>query len=147
MWKPLLRAEGDFGQKLFEQMHEVQVLDMFDAFKLTEQIVLWVKTVRETHPIMFHAGGYGPTWLPSSSDLWKSALFERIRHGVAPLPEPPPIGYSCPWYAVVEDPGPHSAMAFEKPQREGTLIVVHQNPYSILEARGPNDFVSVPYLV
>lgn len=70
--------------------------------EFAEQIVLWIRTAK--------AAGYPalqPDWLPSRSDLSKSALFERIRSGKAPLPEPPPVAHSCPWYAVVEDPNPH----------------------------------------
>lgn len=46
-------------------------------------------------------------WLPTSADIIKSALFERLRSGRQPLNFPPPTGLSCPWYAVLEDRGPH----------------------------------------
>ena len=48
-------------------------------------------------------------WLPTDADISKSALFERLMNGLEPLPQPPPRGLSCPWYAVVEDRGPHFA--------------------------------------
>jgi hypothetical protein len=71
-----------------------------DDILTVQRIVLWIKTAR--------AAGYGgPEWLPSPSDVSKSALYERIRSGKLPLEYPPPRALSCPWYAVVEDPGPH----------------------------------------
>ena len=73
-----------------------------DEMELCTKMAWWIRVVRET-------GGqfYGKDWLPSQADIGKSALFERIRSGREPLEFPPPLGYSCPWYGVVEDPGPH----------------------------------------
>lgn len=48
-----------------------------------------------------------PTWLPTDSDIYKSALLERLRNGLEPLAFPPPLGYSCPWYALIDDKQPH----------------------------------------
>lgn len=71
-----------------------------EEIKTAQRVVLWIKTARES--------GYGAEdWLPTYSDILKSALFERLRNGKEPLPFPPPRAMSCPWYAVVEDVGPH----------------------------------------
>ena len=67
---------------------------------LCQQMRVWIETAREW-------GKYAPDWLPSHPDMVKSALFERLRSGLQPLEYPPPIGYACPWYAIVEDQGPH----------------------------------------
>lgn len=37
----------------------------------------------------------------------KSALFARLLEGRDALPYPPPTSYAYPWYAVIEEPGPH----------------------------------------
>lgn len=37
----------------------------------------------------------------------RSALFGRLLDGKPALPHPPPSSYACPWYAVIEEPGPH----------------------------------------
>ena len=39
--------------------------------------------------------------------MLKSRLFWRIRSGKKPLALPPPTAYSCPWYELLEVPGPH----------------------------------------
>ena len=96
-------------------------------------LLLWIRTAR--------ASGYGAylgrPWLPSGADFAKSALFERIRSGLAPLPEPPPLGHSCPWYALVEDEGPHWTTV----HIEGDKAIVFQTPYEILERRGETSFL------
>jgi hypothetical protein len=100
---------------------------------MARHMVTWIRTVRK-------AGGvYGADWLPSDADMCKSALLERLRAGKEPLEEAPPLGYSCPWYAVVEDPGPHYVFdAFEGQNNE---VVVLQTTYEIVERRGDQDFI------
>ncbi|GEO42036.1 hypothetical protein SAE02_61840 [Skermanella aerolata] len=58
-------------------------------------------------------GGGRVPLLPNEADLRKSALFERLRNALEPLDYPPPLGLDCPWYALVEDPGPHRADSWE----------------------------------
>ncbi len=77
-WTPITREQIHFGQ----------------------QVITWIRTARA-------AGYVHDNWLPSAADFQKSALLERLRSGKDPLPEPPPTTYSCPHYALVEDPGPH----------------------------------------
>jgi hypothetical protein len=91
-------------------------------------VVLWIRTVRDAGGF-----GYGPGWLPSEPDFTKSALFERIRSGKAPLEHPPPLGYACPWYALIEDAGPH--YAFDVSVSGGDFIAL-QNRYTVVERRG-----------
>ena len=71
-----------------------------DEARLCEQMTRWLETRKRWSP--------EEPWLPSNADLHKSALFERLRSGREPLEYPPPVGLACPWYALVEDPGPHS---------------------------------------
>ncbi|MBE9607942.1 hypothetical protein [Chitinilyticum piscinae] len=49
-------------------------------------------------------GGLRP-YIPAEPDWEHSALFQRIRSGLAPLPYPPPTSGGQPWYAVVEIAG------------------------------------------
>lgn len=120
-WTPITREQVEFGQ----------------------QVVLWIKTARGTGSF-----GYGTDWLPSIADFTKSALFERIRSGKKPLDNPPPRGMACPWYAVVEDAGPHylfevhtkCAAVLSKPD-DGEPIIALQNAYVITSKRGESDFI------
>jgi hypothetical protein len=111
----------------------------------------WIETARNANP-NGQAGMYGPDWFPSGVDCYKSALFERIRSGLKPLPEPPPIGLACPWYAVVEDPGPHfvydvkEAGQFgqwfeEHATRNKIDIFVLNNGYRVTEKRAAKDLI------
>ena len=145
MWKPLNDDERMFCTKYTDMLRsgaDIPNLTDNEAF-IAGQIDLWVKTVREAndeHPMI----GYGKTWLPTVSDFYKSALFERIRSGVDPLPEPPPLGYSCPWYALVEDQTPHSiydgAKLIDDEPDKPTYILVLQNRYLLESIRGENDY-------
>ena len=75
----------------FEPNHE--------DLELFAKIMRWLQIRHQWNPA-------GP-WLPSVADIYKSALLERMMSGYEPLSYPPPVGYSCPWYAAVEDAGPH----------------------------------------
>lgn len=104
---------------------------------MARHVVTWIRTAREA--------GYGSDWLPDEADMSKSALLERLRSGKDPLPEPPPLGMSCPWYALVEDPGPHYVFDVWR-GGEGLiipadLIVVLQTPFKIVEECGEKDFI------
>lgn len=109
-----------------------------EEMRTARLVVTWIRTARGS------SVGYPADWLPSESDFTKSALFERLRSGKEPLPEPPPLGMSCPWYAVVEDPGPHYVFDVHIPDDRHLgpdPIVVLQNVYRIVERCGPQSFV------
>lgn len=44
-------------------------------------------------------------YIPAEPDWEHSALFERIRTGLTPLPYPPPTSGGQPWYAIIEERG------------------------------------------
>jgi hypothetical protein len=100
---------------------------------LNRQIITWIKTVRAANPDNPY---YGPEWFPAETDYYKSALFERLRSGLKPLPEPPPLGYACPWYALVEDPGPHYVHDMDWDDIYGSYVMIYQNRYDIVERDG-----------
>ena len=76
-----------------------------DLFKRDIRLLLdyqkWVRTVQNS------GGPQYKDWVPGDIDMLKSRLFWRIRSGKEPLPAPPPCAYSCPWYELIEVPGPH----------------------------------------
>lgn len=101
---------------------------------MARHMVTWITTAR--------AAGYGgPDWLPSDADIYKSALLERLRSGKAPLPEPPPLGLACPWYALVEDVGPHYVLDVARDGFNPDTISALQYPYKVVEERGERDFI------
>lgn len=122
------------------------------ALAIAQGVVRWIVAAR--------AAGYpsglasNPGWFPASSDYIKSALWERIRSGKEPLAEPPPRGMACPWYALVEDPGPHYVNEVmeladdhwlrdlgDGGRDERPLITALQNIYEIVERVNEKDFV------
>jgi len=60
-------------------------------------IVKWIEIRRSV----------GIDHLPTAVDFAKSALLLRLLSGKPPLPAPPPTSFGRPWYAVVEEKGPH----------------------------------------
>jgi hypothetical protein len=68
---------------------------------------------------------------------------ERIRSGLQPLDEPPPVGYSCPWYALVEDAGPHYIfdVSTDADWLEEDQVLAAQNRFTIYERCGEKDFI------
>lgn len=105
-------------------------------YEIAIAVVTWIKTAR--------AAGYATNdWLPRDPDIYKSALFERLRAGKEPLKFPPPRGYACPWYALVEDRGPHFVGHGDHGPyaRAENEIIIMQNSYEILERRGAEDMI------
>ena len=97
-----------------------------DDLKFASQLMKYIKTARGSNSY------YWEQWLPSEADICKSALFERIRCGLEPLAEAPPLGYSCPWYALIEDIGPHFVYECYFNSDEGSVVIL-QNQYDIVE--------------
>lgn len=110
--------------------------------EIAQAVVLWITTAR--------AAGYGDNWLPMGVAVHKSALFERIRSGKDPLEFPPPVAFSCPWYALVEEPTPHNVgdgenfgPHFYTGQRlmpENT-VNIFQSLYDIVEKTSDTDMI------
>lgn len=102
-------------------------------------VLAWIRTARESGGFMYSAD-----WLPSDADMSKSALLERLRSGKEPLAEPPPLGMSCPWYALVEDAGPHyvfDVWRSDDPRYGKDPIFILQHAYEIIEHRGNRDYI------
>jgi hypothetical protein len=73
--------------------------DFVERGRAVARVVLqWIRTAK--------AAGYtfqGEDGLPSEADVWHSALLERLLRGEPPLPTPPPLFFSYPWYELVEN--------------------------------------------
>lgn len=95
---------------------------------LCRQMRKWIRVARR----FGRPESYGPNWLPSDADIAKSALFERIRSGKEPLDYPPPIGLACPWYALVEEPGPFALARVQEGSRfiEIRFLSADENAFS-----------------
>lgn len=119
--------------------------DLFERdIKLLLDYQKWVKTVRESGYTQY------TDWTPSHIDMLKSRLFWRIRSGKEPLSSPPPTCYSCPWYELIEVPGPHDVWevirvystdeGYNKPTAyvaQSAYNVIEQDPdFLILEKNG-----------
>ncbi|HEY2346231.1 MAG TPA: hypothetical protein VGH80_10150 [Xanthomonadaceae bacterium] len=63
---------------------------------LVMQTVQWVKTVNDSRP-----AGAPPSY-PTQADIDSSALFKRIRQGLAPMPWAPPTRHGQPAYELIE---------------------------------------------
>lgn len=145
MWTPLTSEESARALAFITLVRERPEAEWEGLSTLESQLLLWIKTARAANANRGATlgGMYGKDWFPCSTDFIKSALFERIRSGKDPLPEPPPLGYSCPWYAIVEETSPHPVYeaSFGNPWKslniEGTpegdnYVSVLQNTYESL---------------
>lgn len=86
----------------------------FTAETLTpEQQARWDAAMATYAQVMANnAAKFGePVLSLSQAGHPKSALFWRLLEGKDPLPAPPPLSYSYPWYSVVEDAGPWTVVA------------------------------------
>ena len=163
-WKTMSRELAEHCEIIVERWRKVSSGD-FDGdypmipdrplsytVELAGMLREWVMTVRQVHKNGTMPGMYGPDWFPTSSDFYKSALFERIRSGLKPLPEPPPVGLACPWYAVVEDPGPHFVYDVKEagefgqwfedlPVKPTVDVFVLNTGYRVTEKIGPKNLI------
>lgn len=131
-----------------------------ENYKIYQEIKLWIDTARKANPYnpeSLYNPYHSESW-PSSVDFIKSALYERIRSGKGPLPEPPPVGFACPWYAIVEDEGPHlvswnmnsytdvwfpndkNSIFKDHPDRE-KMVVICQNIWFIEEKISDTEYI------
>lgn len=146
MWTPLTPEDSARAEAFITLMRDRPEAEWEGLSVLESQLLLWIKTARAANASRGATlgGMYGENWLPCSTDLIKSALFERIRSGKDPLPEPPPIGFACPWYACVDDPNPHMIydVRFGNPWKslniKGTpdgdnFVSLYQNTYEIVD--------------
>ena len=71
----------------------------------------------------------------------KSALFHRLLTGKQPLPNPPPLDFSYPWYDVIEGQGPWDVLSHGnsntidafRPDGTSNTVVINQHPWLLLE--------------
>lgn len=97
-------------------------------------MVRWIETARANKFA-------NSSWLPEEPDVVKSALLERLYNGLDPLVEPPPLASSFPWYALVEDRGPHSISDVSRDTVRPDVIWALEYPYQVIQELGTNEFL------
>ena len=95
-------------------------------------LLRWLE-IRAKHGIPFP----GSLW-SLNIDASKSALLDRLLEGKEPLPEPPPLSFSYPWYTLIEEGAGISHTVFEL---TAEWLVVNQYRWKILEKLGPTSWV------
>lgn len=103
-------------------------------------LIDWLK-VREE-------GGYS---FPANADEFAaevdhSALLRRLMEGKAPLPNPPPLSHSYPWYELVETGSAVPIEVWEADDRfnagcDYKALVINQHPWRIIEKKSNDDFL------
>ncbi|MBS0463528.1 MAG: hypothetical protein JSS03_00915 [Proteobacteria bacterium] len=98
-------------------MHRLPPLTLQDK-ALVMHTVTWVKTVNDAKP----AGA--PASYPSAADIDSSALFKRIREGLAPMPWAPPTSNGQPNYELIENArGRHRVIVEGDPSVAATVAI------------------------
>lgn len=109
----------------------------------------WFRVIKREHakaPCGLNLICYPPT----PSDAAHSALLARLLSGSPALDEPPPTAFGCPWYAVVEKPGPHRclvggalnlAAAVDGTVGADPCITVNQALWTVVEELGENEML------
>lgn len=67
--------------------------------------------------------------------MMKSALLSRLIEGKDPLPYPPPLSFSYPWYSLIETGEANIIDLWEDNLliSNGPVIMIHQFPWKILQ--------------
>ena len=93
-------------------------------------VVRWLE-VRAAH-------GYADEHPVTPAEASHSALLARLLSGKEPLPSPPPLSYSYPWYSLIEDGYGVCAEPFEVP--ETTTVLISGSPWQLV-ARQDDGFI------
>lgn len=102
-------------------------------------LMFWLK-VREVQTGRF----------PSCTDdlllqMHKSALLQRMMEGKQPLPEPPPLSFSYPWYSLLEEGVGYPQEVFKTEGFEtdlfGEVIIINQFSWNLMEEVAPDNWV------
>lgn len=96
----------------------------FDEDHLTpEQQARWGWAVARYNAVMDQLRASGIRHIQSQPGHGKSALFARLLEGREPLPHPPPLSYSYPWYEVIEGPGPWRILDLLIDEANGVAVI------------------------
>jgi hypothetical protein len=84
------------------------------------------------------------------ADADHSALLGRLRRGLEPLPEPPPLAMSYPWYSLIEE-GRDEAFEVYLFEHENSILpkgslVIEQTAWKVLETLGPEVWVATYFV-
>lgn len=81
-----------------------------------------------------------------AAEVDHSALLRRLIEGKQPLPNPPPLSYSYPWYELMEKGWAIPTEVWEgnekfNAEQQFQALVINQQPWRIVDKRGPEDFL------
>jgi hypothetical protein len=103
------------------------------------QAVTWLRTVNEARP----AGS--PPVYPNVADIESSALFRRIRAGLAPMPWAPPTRHGQPAYDFIENARSRHGVAVDRSDVEGGTLRLDGGEWRVLAADGDGRGFHVAY--
>jgi hypothetical protein len=85
---------------------EAFLRDLFSPYEgqEVEHVLTWLRVRFEACRPGGPEGKYPNTVGRLVTDAQHSALLRRLRSGKEPFPYPPPVRYSRPWYAIMEEP-------------------------------------------
>jgi hypothetical protein len=70
------------------------------------------------------------------ADLKHSGLFERLMNNKEPLPNPPPLNHSYPWYDLIENGESEILEPFMAPDDDSFFrghLIIEQHPWKIVK--------------
>jgi hypothetical protein len=94
------------------------------------QAVTWLRTVNEARP-----SGSPPVY-PGVADIESSALFRRIRAGLAPMPWAPPTRHGQPAYDLIENARGRHAVTLDRSDSDGGTLRLDGAEWRILGMDG-----------
>lgn len=105
-----------------------------------ECLIEWLR-IREREGVPF------PTsLLEFVTDIDHSALLQRLAKGKEPLPAPPPLSFSYPWYELMEQgyAEPIDVWVGDKTTNEMfgyRAIVINQTPWKVVEQTSDEEYI------
>lgn len=134
---PLLRPEDEaFIRAVIDLVRHPP--EGSDRLKLAQTVITWLTCIRMAK---------GPDALPDEP-YENSALLRRLLSGKEPLSYAPPTSFSQPWYAIVEDRGPHRCQTsghISQPPAEDEdrrkTVLINECRWRVVESRGPSELV------
>lgn len=114
-----------------DQVEYVPIITQEQGDRIWEAIHTWQRVAREAgKPVEFT--------LPN---VMKSCLLGRMLYeGKPPLPKPPPLAYSAPWYSLIEEGVAHLSDHDVYPLPSGPVVLVCQHRWTVVEPQ-PNGWL------
>lgn len=81
--------------------------------------------------------------VPTNADADHSALLARLLAGRPALGDPPPLSFSAPWYALIEE-GRAANVCVERGNYHDFFpgcLLINQTPWRIVSQSGPDEYI------